>query len=282
MSFRFDRFATVYLIHPLRGNGNRESIPLLMYHSVSDSDGDETGVRAYYRTVTTPDAFAQQMRHLAENGYEAVTVSEAVSHLQRGLGMKKYVAITFDDGFSDFYRHAFPVLSGHGFAATMYLPTAYIGNCTMQFKGKDCLTWNEVRELRKHGVEFGSHTVTHPQLSTLDERSVERELADSKHGIEDGLGEAIGGLAYPYAFPEQNSAFVAMLRNTLANAGYRHGVCTSIGVARPQQDLYFLPRLPMNSLDDRNLFEAKLQGGYDWLHRVQYASKLIRARVSQP
>jgi peptidoglycan/xylan/chitin deacetylase (PgdA/CDA1 family) len=283
MSFRFDRFATLYVVRPLRGasNGNQQTLPILMYHSVSESDEAETGARAYYRTVTTPTAFAQQMKQLAENGYSAIPVSEAVSHLDHGLGTKKYVAITFDDGFGDFYQHAFPVLNRFGFTATMYLPTAYIGDRPLQFKGKDCLTWSEIGELRKYGIEFGSHTVTHPQLSSLDAGAVESEIADSKHAIEDKLGETIDGFAYPYAFPEQNVAFVSLLRRTLADAGYRQGVCTRIGLARRRHDPYFLPRLPMNSLDDTDLFEAKLQGGYDWLHRVQYASKLIRARASQ-
>jgi peptidoglycan/xylan/chitin deacetylase (PgdA/CDA1 family) len=279
MSFRFDRFATLYLVRLLRrnGNGNRQTIPILMYHSVSDED--ETCARPYYRTVTKPVAFAQQMAHLTERDYCAISVSEAVSRLERGLGANKYVAITFDDGYGDFYRHAFPVLNRLGFTATMYLPTAYIGDRSLQFKGKDCLTWGEIRELRKHGIEFGSHTVTHPQLSGLDASSVQREIVDSKHAIEDNLGEAIDGFAYPYAFPEQNVSFVSLLRKTLAEAGYRQGVCTRIGVARREQDPYFLPRLPMNSLDDRDLFEAKLEGGYDWLYLVQYASKFVKARV---
>ncbi len=277
MSFRFDRFATLYVINPLRLNRRAiaSTIPILMYHSVSDES--ETCASAYYRTVTTPSVFAMHMKHLFEDGYSAIPVSETVATLERGLGAKKYVAITFDDGFSDFYRHAFPVLNRFGFSATMYLPTAYIGDRPSQFKGKDCLTWSEIRELRKYGIEFGSHTVTHPQLSTLDDSSVQREIVDSKHAIEDNLGGRVDGFAYPYAFPEQNTAFVSMLRRTLADAGYRQGVCTRIGVARRQQDPYFLPRLPMNSLDDSDLFEAKLQGGYDWLHRVQYASKIIRA-----
>jgi hypothetical protein len=32
-------------------------------------------------------------------------------------------------------------------------------------------------------------------------------------------------------------------------------------------------------MDDIALFDAKLQGGYDWLHSLQYASKFIRAKV---
>jgi peptidoglycan/xylan/chitin deacetylase (PgdA/CDA1 family) len=199
--------------------------------------------------------------------------------LQSGSPTKKCAVITFDDGFSDFYRHAFPALSRHHFSATVFVPTAYIGTQPIKFKGKDCLTWNEIRELRKHGIVFGSHTVTHPQLSTLDATAVRNEIVDSKRTIEDNLGEPVDGFAYPYAFPEEKVSFVRMLRDTLADAGYHQGVSTRIGTARPQEDRYFLRRLPMNSMDDIALFDAKLQGGYDWLHGLQYASKFIRAKV---
>ena len=279
MSFRLDRFATLYLRNPIRrvAPGKQPAIPILMYHSIAEDD--ETGVQAYYRTTTTPSVFALHMKHLSDQGYGTITVAEAAKFLHDGSHPKKCVAITFDDGYGDFYRHAFPTLSRYHFSATVFVPTAYIGTQPVQFKGKDCLTWSEIRELRRHGIWFGSHTVTHPQLSTLDADAVKHEIVNSKHTIEDNLGEPVDAFAYPYAFPEQNVAFVRMLRDTLVDAGYGHGVSTRIGVARPPEDCYFLCRLPMNSLDDIPLFEAKLQGGYDWLHRLQYASKFIRARA---
>ncbi len=75
------------------------------------------------------------------------------------------MVITFDDGFADFYTNAFPLLNRYGFSATVYLPTAYIGKSAREFKGVECLTWDQVRALDRAGVEFGSHTVSHPQLS---------------------------------------------------------------------------------------------------------------------
>lgn len=146
----------------------------------------------------------------------------------------------------------------------------------MKFKGKECLTWAEIRELRKHRIYFGSHTVTHPQLSTLEAQAIKSEVQESKKSIEDNIGECVDSFSYPYAFPEENSTFTKMLRETLIACGYRQGVSTRIGVARPKEERYFLRRLPINSLDDLALFKAKLHGGYDWLHALQYISKSIR------
>jgi len=280
MSFRFDRIATLYLVNPIRRSvlGNKPAIPILMYHSIADEN--EAGMQAYYRTTTTPSVLALHMKHLSDHGYSTISVADAVSLLQYGSLTRKCAVITFDDGYGDFYRHAFPILSRYRFSATVFLPTAYIGTQPIQFKGKDCLTWSEIRELRTHGISFGSHTVTHPQLSTLDANSVKNEIINSKRAIEDNIGESVDAFAYPYAFPEANVSFVQMLRDTLIDAGYQQGVSTRIGVARAQEDPFFLRRLPMNSRDDIPLFDAKLQGGYDWLHSVQYASKFIRAKAS--
>src|SRR5271155_4460858 len=102
-----------------------------MYHSISDGSKDggaeakrEAGAHPYYRTSTSPQRFAEQVNYLHGNGYRTVSLAEAVSAL-RGQSpipdkqvADKPVVITFDDGYQDFYRHAFPVLSQCGFSAT--------------------------------------------------------------------------------------------------------------------------------------------------------------------
>ncbi|MGB0103714.1 MAG: polysaccharide deacetylase family protein, partial [Candidatus Sulfotelmatobacter sp.] len=127
MSFRFDRFATLYLVNPIRRGtrGNQLAIPILMYHSIAD--GDETGVQPYYRTTTTPSVFALHMQHLSDQGYRTINLTEAVGLLRKESPTGKCAVITFDDGYGNFYQPAFPILSRHHFNATVFLPTAYIG-----------------------------------------------------------------------------------------------------------------------------------------------------------
>jgi peptidoglycan/xylan/chitin deacetylase (PgdA/CDA1 family) len=280
MRLRLDRFATLYVADPLRrcGLSSKTSIPILMYHSIDEEN--EAGVHPYFRTITSPSVFALHMKHLSDHGYRTINLAQAAKFLQNGPPMTKCAVITFDDGYTDFYRHAFPILSRYNFSATVFVPTAYIGTQPIRFKGKDCLTWIEIRELKNHGIDFGSHTVTHPQLSSLDASSVKSEIVNSKQTLEENMGGSVDSFAYPYAFPEENASFVRLVRETLIDAGYHQGVSTRIGTARAQEDCYFLRRLPMNSLDDRPLFDAKLQGGYDWLSTLQYTSKFIRAKVS--
>jgi peptidoglycan/xylan/chitin deacetylase (PgdA/CDA1 family) len=274
MNLRLDRLATLYVAAPLLKLTPQDeySIPILMYHSIADED--ESRVHPYYRTSTSPQAFALQMEQLHQAGYETCSPAQAVSQLEtKAKTTSKQFVITFDDGYRDFYQNAFPSLNRFGFTATVYLPTAYIGESTQQFKGKDCLTWVEVQELQNHGILFGSHTVTHPQLSGLSKGAIEIEVRDSKKAIEDNTGRVVDSFAYPYAFPQADADFRKMLRDTLVSAGYSNGVCTIVGRAGQGTDPLFMERLPVNGLDDNALLRAKLTGAYDWISKPQSIMK---------
>lgn len=271
---RADRFASLYFFRPLRqfGVARGLTVPILMYHGVP---AENDSPNSYYSTSTSRSVFAGHMRFLHENCYRTVGLSEALSLAETAPPLKaKPVAITFDDGYGDFYSNAFPILKEHGFTATVFLPTAYIGETARRFNGEQCLTWSQVRELYDSGIEFGSHTATHPQLRLLGKQRLEEEIRSSKQKIEDELGAPIESFSYPYAFPETARTFVSELRQILQEAGFVNGVSTIIGRLGRSDDEMFMKRLPINSFDDPQFFRAKLEGAYDWLHAVQYASKL--------
>ena len=279
---RLDRLVTLYVARPLRRLASLDKlcVPILMYHSIAGED--ETATRAYYRTATQPRVFAAQMAALDNAGYSVISLGEAVRRLEEGSpAIAGSVAITFDDGYRNFYTDAFPILQHYGFTASMFLPTAHIGESCLRFKGKECLSWSEVRELQRHGFSFGSHTVSHPQLYDLTALAIREEVTVSKQTIEQRLGCAAESFAYPYAFPETDAGFKVRLRGLLCEAGYKYGVCTSLGRPRPGADPLFLKRLPVNSCDDESLFSAKLSGAYDWLAGPQRMVKWAKNRGSQ-
>lgn len=275
---RGDALATLYCFHPLARlmPSRKRRVPILMYHGICEHQSN--GKHPYYQTETTPAVFEQHMRYLRENGYTSVTPADAWAYLENPSPQPlRPVVITYDDGYEDFYSNAFPILSKYRFSATVYLPTSVIGENVCQFKGVECLTWSQVRELHAAGIEFGSHTVTHPQLSSVSLQQVEREVRQSKETIENKLGCAVTSFAYPYAFPETKQSFRESLRAMLTDTGYENGVTTIIGTADGDGDRFFMKRLPMNSYDNPSFFRAKLNGGYDWVHAFQYASKLLKA-----
>jgi peptidoglycan/xylan/chitin deacetylase (PgdA/CDA1 family) len=253
-------------------------LPILMYHSVSGDS--ETGVRPYYRVATSPQRFTEQMNWLSELGYTGLALEEALPMFAgETLSKCQPVALTFDDGFQDFYECAWPVLRRHGFAATMYLPTAFISRERKAFRGKGCLTWSEVRELRQQGVRFGSHTVNHPKLYQLPWSEIESETTTSKEQIEQELQEEVTSFAYPHAFPQEDRGFTRRLNALLSKVGYRHCATTIVGRVQAGDDPFSLKRLPASSCDDKALFAAKLKGAYDWIGPVQRAFRSVKKNV---
>jgi peptidoglycan/xylan/chitin deacetylase (PgdA/CDA1 family) len=270
---RLDRCFSLYVVHPFCKSSADNRVPILMYHSISDEP--EADVTPYFRTATSPMIFRQHMQLLKSAGYKGVDIKTGIEALKGGK-KEKLAVVTFDDGYRDFYTGAFPILKEHAFTGTMFLPTAFIGNQRRTFKSRECMTWEEVKELHRTGIHFGSHTVTHPKLVELDWPQIQSELRDSKAEIENRLGAAADTFAYPFAFPETNKLFVSRLSEFLSEAGYRCCATTRIGRAKPGDDLMQLKRLPANSCDDPKLFQAKLDGAYDWVAPLQTGVKKIK------
>jgi peptidoglycan/xylan/chitin deacetylase (PgdA/CDA1 family) len=261
-----------------------------MYHSISEQD--EAVSNPYYLTNTKPKVFAEQMKYLVDNNYKVINLNETLALLsgstdlntqslmsqsssQRG-SQSRYVVITFDDGYRDFCTGAFKTLKKYDLDATVFITTNYVGSAKVNEYNKEYLSWSEIESLKSAGIRFGSHTQTHPQLKCLKKNEVVREVRESKRLIEDRIGESIDSFSYPYAFPELDKSFTAYLRHLLLAEGYRCGVTTILGSASKNDDPLFLKRLVINSLDDMPLFRAKIEGGYDWMHRIQKGAKLIK------
>jgi peptidoglycan/xylan/chitin deacetylase (PgdA/CDA1 family) len=280
---RLDRIMTLCVARPLAASGvmsRGQAVPILMYHSICNDP--QAGVSPYYKTATSPGVFEEQLRRLNAAGYRSVRLDEAAGILQSGAArLEKTVVITFDDGFRDFYDLAFPILKRHGHTASMFLPTAFVGNDRRSFKGRECLVWGEVRELHAAGVEFGSHTVSHPKLYQLGWKEIEDELALSKDRIERELEQPVTSFSYPFAFPQQDRRFTARFTELLRKLGYRNCATTIVGRARPGDDMFCLKRLPVNFCDDLALFDAKLNGAYDWLAHPQGWYKALRHRFAR-
>ena len=276
INFRLDRFLTLYLFRHItkkQTSADDKRIPILMYHSISD---EKEKSHPYYHVNTSPAVFDAHMSYLHEKNYSVINLQDLKKSFD-ARDSTKCVVLTFDDGFYDFFTNAFSILKKYNFSATVFLPTGFIHNERLSFKGKECMTWNEVRHVQSKGINFGSHTVTHLQLNNLSTKEIENEIKLSKNKIEDETGIMVESFSYPYAFPE-NKEFGITLRTLLKKCGYTNGVTTKIGTANNGDDTFFQPRLPVNTADDILFFRAKLQGAYDWLSKPQTFIKSIKGK----
>lgn len=274
--YRIDRAVSLNLVKPLKEltqSLHKSKIPILMYHGIRAEAA--TQGHPFFETRTAPKVFAAQMRYLKEQGYRTVDLDEATALLATRQNVSKVAVITFDDGFVDFYSAAFPVLLECGYSATVFVVPGYLQGTSNTPRDNTYMTWDEVREVHEYGMRIGSHTMNHAELRQLPWSDVEHELVDSRKAIEDALGSQVPSFAYPYAFPEHDRDYIRNVRISLETAGYRHAVTTILGTAGISTDPFLLPRIPVNTHDDLELFEAKLSGAYDWMHAAQYAHKFL-------
>lgn len=278
---RLDRFITLYLCAPLARLIERASgacVPILAYHSISMNLFGQS--HPYYQVNTAPEVFSRQMRWLKSQGYQAIHLSDMLAGLASGKDMSKRVVITFDDGYRDFLTDGFTVIRQCGFTATVFLVTDRIRKTPTRYEGVDYLTWGDIRELHAEGIRFGSRTVTHPDLRSMEPEQIDYELGYSKEVIEQELGAAVDSFSYPFPFPEEDRDFARFIGDTLENQGFKNGVSNIIGRVHRENNPFFLARLPINSWDSSEMLKAKLIGGYDWMHFLQWCHKLANHNVT--
>ena len=118
------------------------------------------------------------------------------------------------------------------------------------------LTWAQVREMRDAGVEFGSHTVSHPILSRLGDEELRAELRLSREELERQLGRRVVLLAYPVGGED---AFDERVVRIARECGYRMALTYVSGANRwPPGDRYRLRRLHVERYTTRARFSAML------------------------
>jgi peptidoglycan/xylan/chitin deacetylase (PgdA/CDA1 family) len=118
------------------------------------------------------------------------------------------------------------------------------------------MTWEQIKEMSAHNIEFGSHSVTHPVLSRVPLAKLEFEVEYSKQRIESELQKPVQVIAYPVGGVE---AFDDNVRAAVKKAGYRLGVSYVPGIERPDQwDTYALRRVHIERYISDNFFKAML------------------------
>lgn len=131
------------------------------------------------------------------------------------------VVIAFDDGDKSVYQYAFPILRKYGVRAVVFLVVDYVGrddswDMTLTGRRSAHLTWAEVIEMQDWGIKFGSHTLSHRNLTKLKTDEVIYELTESKRILENRLGETT---CISYPFNRTNNEVIVQAQR----AGYKFG-----------------------------------------------------------
>lgn len=208
----------------------RRDVLVLCYHGVAPES---------LHGEVTPDTLHAQLSLLAERGYRWATFTEAVTADDPG----RVASVTFDDGIASAVEHGLPVLEEVGAPGTMFLTLTMLG-----WGGR--LDAEDAAKLVQRGWEIGSHTMTHPVLTNVDDRTLEEELATSKVELERIIGRPCTAVSYPTGRCD------ARVVRAAASAGYEAGAAVEGATDMPPGPLAW-PRVGVRGDDSLAVFRVK-------------------------
>ena len=201
-------------------------VPILMYHAI----GTPSAKNGYPSLWVDPSEFAAEMAWLHGAGFTGVTLQQWWDSWHGGAALPaRPVVISFDDGFSDWFTAALPVLNRYHWPADIELIVSHDNSHNVTPEMVSTL-------VHRYGWELDSHTETHPHLDGVSARQLRQEVAGSRQFYQ-RLGYTVNFFCYP--FGQYNARVLAAVRA----AGYLGATTVVPGVASSTDDPYELPRI---------------------------------------
>ncbi|MFC2728964.1 MAG: polysaccharide deacetylase family protein [Centipeda sp. (in: firmicutes)] len=200
--------------------------PILEYHMVKEDAPPKA--KPY---VVPPEDFAAQLDYLLAEGYTTITPQD-YARARKGKQElpEKPIILSFDDGYEDNYRVILPMLEERGMKAVFYVVTNDIGL-------PGYMTWDNLFDMERRGMEIGSHTANHIPLTELPPEKQRDELRLSKLMLE------WKGLKTIYSFSYPNGAYDAGIVAMLQEEEYLTAVTGDAGLNDRATNPYLLRRV---------------------------------------
>lgn len=161
--------------------------PVVMYHRVDPSSPADS---VSQRLTISPAQFAGELRDIRRIGLRTIGIGEFVRDAQRGAAPQRAVLLTFDDGYSDQFHYAFPILQRFGDRAIFFINTGTIGTPRH-------LTWPEVELMAKAGMSIECHGVDHVDLGESNASRQTYQIERCIRALRAHLRESVQAFAYP-------------------------------------------------------------------------------------
>lgn len=229
---------------------------LLLYHRVLPEANFNP-----LNTIISIQTFQEQIKFLSES-YPIISLTEG---MRQGYKTKSEIRIilSFDDGYIDNYDIVFPILRKRGLPAAFFVATDYIGNgpfpdwkeiCKRERPNYDftkdrCVSWHELSEMAKNGMEIGSHGITHRSLASLSSEEAFYEIRKSKEILEAKLEKPCLHFAFPFG---SRKDYNKKLVDSVKKAGYGSCLLNIHGYNRMEKNMFCFKRIIMHESADLN------------------------------
>jgi peptidoglycan/xylan/chitin deacetylase (PgdA/CDA1 family) len=268
----------LYHSSDIAGSGDPQRLIVLLYHRIHQDDGtkDTVGIRIFDIT------FRKQMEMLDRWGYVTVTFDDYRLFLEGKINLpKRSVIITFDDAYEDLYTYAFPILKDLGMKAVVFV----VGDPTINTNIWDeeygdnfkLLSVQQILELHMAGFEIGSHTLTHPNLTSMPKEKAWEEIVRSRMQLEILLNSPVKSFSYPYGIVDE------AIKLMTAKAGYTIGCAAYSGPPLFGMDHLEIRRIKVLNTTNRLLFRMQLHPIYSFYRWIVWVIKktLRKPKINQ-
>ena len=217
-------------------------VPVLYYHSVLP----DAEVTTHNEVTISPEKLKEELMIVKELGYTTITISELTDYLNNNKPIpEKSILITFDDGYTDNYVHAFPILKELNMKATIFMIASQVDSGYY-------MSTSQLKEMSDYGLDIESHTNNHVYLDKLSYDEQLKELKDSKEKLEKILGKEVTSIAYPYGNYNEDT------KKATVDAGYTLAFTTNKGLAKRTNNKVELNRIYVSSNYSLDLFKERL------------------------
>jgi peptidoglycan/xylan/chitin deacetylase (PgdA/CDA1 family) len=206
------------------------SVPVIFYHHVEPIAQATTAGHAQLTVDSTK--FETHMQYLNDRGYTSITAEELVAAVTNHTSLPgKPIVVSIDDGYSDIYNYAFPIIKKYNIKTSLFISTGLLGN-------SGYMTWENLREMVGSGlVSIYNHTWSHYSLGRGDSSKIAYEIDTAQSQFEEYLGRKPTIFAYPYGITSQAAVDV------LKKSGFAGAFTTAGSWYQCDSRLYLLPRI---------------------------------------
>ena len=183
------------------------SVIVLLYHQFKAAG---VPIPAKFQWTMNVDVFASEMKYIHDNGYNVISMDQMIKFIKHeGTVPPRAVCITIDDGYKSAIVYAAPILKQYGYPWTFFIYPDFV----TVGEGSGAVSWNDLLELQKEGVDIECHSMTHPILKSKRQKYkgsfqnlspdqyadfLKTETAGAKAILEQHLGTPVTRFAYPY------------------------------------------------------------------------------------
>lgn len=169
---------------------SRKEVPVLCYHLIRDfRPGESERMKGY---IVTPAEFADQMKTLADSGYQTILPDQLYNYLTRGASIPpKPIMITFDDTHEEHYTIGSAELKKHGFKGVYFIMTISINRPRY-------MTQQQIKDLSDSGSVIACHTWDHHMVTKYQGADWDTQFVKPRKRLEEITGKPVNYFAYPF------------------------------------------------------------------------------------